>query len=167
MDQAVRARGGITHRTHMRTHTHTHRHRHVHRGLFQRHRPEATCTQARLWKHHLPGSASPPEPVMASQRSSHVYSLSTVCRGSQLVLHDQDLVLFFQQTASFSELQYHFTDKKAEACCITRLPHGLEKGSKVIYFHIALVSTWASIPMSVGIKLVYTRSVHLFQGIYD
>lgn len=91
---------------------------------------------------------------------------STVCRGSQLVLHDQDLILFFQQPClvSYNTIlqirrqrhvlspDYHMTLKKAARSFIST-SHWFLKGKLP---NVSRNQIW-----------VYTRCVHLFQGIYD
>ena len=100
--------------------------------------------------------ASPARGTSQPLRASHgvnaaatVYSLLPVCRVSQLVLHNHDLILFFQQP-HLVKLQYHFTDKKTEVCFITRLPPWKRQQGHLYPHHTCFLR--ASFPMSVGIK---------------
>ena len=161
------SRVSITHTNiHVHTRKHMHAHRHVRRGLFQRHSQEVTWTHASLWKHHLlKGSASPRELVMAVNAAATVYSLLTMCRVSQLVLHNHDLILFFQQAylVSYNTIlqirkqryvlspDYHMTLKKAARSFIST-SHSFLKGKLP---NVIRNQIW-----------VYSRSVNLSQGIY-
>lgn len=158
----------ITHTNiHVHTRKHMHAHRHVRRGLFQRHSQEVTWTHTSLWKHHLlKGSASPWELVMAINAAATVYSLLSMWRVSQLVLHNHDLILFFQQPylVSYNTIlqirkqryvlspDYHMTLKKAVRSFIST-SHLFLKGKLP---NVSRNQIW-----------VYIRSVNLFQGIYD
>lgn len=144
------------------THTHTHvqPHRHAHRGCIrgtvrESHglRPVSrsiTCQK---------GPASPWELVTAVNAAATVYSLLTVCRVSQLVLHNHDLILFFQQP-HLVKFQYHFTDKKTEVCFITRLPPWKRQQGHLYPHHTCFLR--ARFPMSVGIKFGFILDLVIY-----
>ena len=156
------------------THKHTRAHTQTHactQACTQRTVSEAQSgshrTHTSLWKHHLlKGSASPRELVMAINAAATVYSLLSMWWVSQLVLHNHDLILFFQQPylVSYNTIlqirkqryvlspDYHMTLKKAVRSFIST-SHLFLKGKLP---NVSRNQIW-----------VYIRSVNLFQGIYD
>lgn len=168
MDQAVRARMWALH---TQTYTCTHANTCMHTGMYAE-----DCFRGTVRKSHeltlvsgdhlLKGSASPRELVMAINAAATVYSLLSMWRVSQLVLHNHDLILFFQQPylVSYNTIlqirkqryvlspDYHMTLKKAVRSFIST-SHLFLKGKLP---NVSRNQIW-----------VYIRSVNLFQGIYD
>ena len=126
-------------RTHI--HTHMHAHRHVHRGLFQRHSQEVRACEFMLVSRNITywkGSASHLELVMAINIEVTIYSVLTMCQVSRLVLHNHDLILFFQQPYLVSRNILILQIRK-QRCVSSNYHMTLKKSSKVIYFHVVLV----------------------------
>lgn len=127
-------------RTHM--HIHMHAHRHVHRGLFQRHSQEVRACELMLVSRNITywkGSTSPLELVMAINTEVTIYSVLTTCQVSRLVLHNHDLILFFQQPYLVSRNILILQIRKQRCVSSPNYHTTLIKSSKVIYFHVVLV----------------------------